>query len=642
MISFQSQGRQNIQWWAKDVREKEHDRLFQVIERLRLQDQPRREACLRRMRMYGNFAPWSTTQVHLPGDRLRYNLAKQCVDTLAAEIASSKPKAAFLVDGGDWTLRQAAKACEHLVEAQMRDAGLYDGLARQWLKDAEITGTGILYDYICRDTMTVKLERVLPLELLVDEADGRYGKPRSIYRQRVMDRAVLIGLYPKMEHEIRKAQRFNPTGVEEWLLRDAGESDLVLVVEAWHLRSSKKADDGRYVVAIKNATLHSEEYECKSFPFTILRWEEAPVGFWGVGVVEQLESDQIELNRTLRRIQEAGGAAAGMWLVPHESKIKGGHITDVPGAIIRYAGGLKPEYVQPGTIPMDLIQHADRIIARGMQRLGISEAFANAIKPVGLNSGEAQRVHSDMYSMRQSPHSQAWDSAHVALAKRMVKRNEEIWEDLTSRKRKDGEDEDFDKYAVQVEVKRGRRKVLKRLRFSEVRLPENQYVMQAYPMSSLPSQPSGRAALLKEWIEAGLIDQETARAMEDLPDTEGALRLDLADYDFALFCFETMVEDGTFVSPEPYQNLEKAMELMRRSYLRGVIDGVPDDRLDLVRDHMDQIKVLIQKAKPAPAPAPMPAADPAMVDPMMQGMAPAVPSPDMMGSDPSTLGQVAA
>lgn len=636
--------RTNTQWWAGEVRGREHERLWQVASRLRLQDAPRREACLRRMRMYGNYALWATAQhASLPNDRLRYNLVKQGVDTLLAEISSSKPKATFLVDGGDWTLRQAAKACDQLVEAQMRDAEIYDGKARAWLKDAEITGTGVLYDYIDLDSLTPKVERVLPLELLVDEADGRYGCPRQMLRQRTMDRGVLKGMFPEKASEIDKAPRFSPIGCEEWLMRDSQESDLVLVIQGWHLRSSKrktkgqKGHDGRYVMAIENATLETEEYDdCHAFPFTILRWEEAPVGFWGVGVVEQLESDQVELNRTLRRIQEAGGAAAGTWLLHGDSKVKGGHLTDVPGGIVRFYGA-RPEYVTPATIPMDLIQHADRIIARGLQRLGISESFANAIKPVGLNSGEAQRVHSDIYSRRQVEHAQRWDTAHVQLAKRMVARNREIWEIVS------GEEDDDDAGdresrvpTVLVEVKRGRRKQLKPLRWKEASLPENKYVIQAYPTSSLPSEPSGRAALISEWIEAGLIDQQTAKELQDLPDTRGAMNLELADFDFALFCFETMTEDGEYIPPEPYQNLAMAMELIRRSYLRAVIDGVPDDRLQLVRDHMTAIDALMKKAAKPDQMAE--AVEPQQMPP---GAVPVEPAPELAGIDPNTL-QVAA
>lgn len=589
----------------------EHTSVCAVVERLRTADSSRRDAILKFVRLYGNYQPFGFgAQPAGRPDRLRYNLAAQCVDTLLAELTQSKPKATFLADGGDWTIRQGAKAMDLLVEGQMRDEGIYDGLGRAWLKDAEITGTGVLYVYPCADELKPRVERVFPLELLADDADARYGDPRSLYRMRLMDRAVLTERFPKHAKAIEDSARYVPRD-DEWLLANVvdPEADLVLCIEAWHRKSGRKAKDGRYALVIEGATLESDDYDCDSFPFVFLRWDEPMVGMWGYGLVSQCESDQVELNRTLRRIQEAAGAAAGSWLVAAGAglKVRKAHITDIAGQVLEYAGP-PPQYIVPPTVPGDLVMHADRIIQRCLQRNGISEAFATGMKPAGLQSGEAQRVHANLASARQTAHAQSFEAAHVQLAEAIVRVNRQIYHELSERKK---DDSPVHMAEVKVEVRRGRFKMLKRLRFDELDLPENAYVLRAYPTSSLPSEPSGRIATVQEWIQAGLIDATAAKALLDFPDTEGAMAMELADYDFALFAVETMLEDGEYVTPEPYQRLPLALELTRRSYLRAVIDGAPQSRLDLLRDHMTAIDALRAKpAQPAAAQASAPMAPP--------------------------------
>lgn len=629
-MAFSSAAPLGRQWWEGPETE-HHTRLMPTVNRLRQQASTWREAALRWIRMYGKYSAAGAGPAQSPAlrsDRLRYNICSQAVDTLVAEIAMTKPKVTFIVEG-DWTLRQAAQAKDLLIEAQMRENEIYDGLGRQVLRDSMVPGAGLITGYVDMDELKPRCERVMPFELLVDQGEARYGKPRSLIRQRLIDRAVLIGRFPKHEAKIREAARFPISGAEDsWLLDNVqdSEADLVLFVEGWHLPSSKRAKDGRYVAAIDGLTLASREHKRQRFPFPKLDWTSPQIGFFGVGVVEELAADQVELNRVLRRIQDAAGVAAGIWVLPSGQKLRAAHFTDVPGACVETAGA-PPQYYQPQTVPRDLIDHAERIIQRALRRLGISEQFASAQKSPGLESGEAIRAEANIYSQRQNEHTAQWESWHVAVAEMFVDLNEDIAEIVGAKKGK-GKDVEVPSYLV--EVMRGRRKVLRKLRWDESSLPENEWRIEAFPMGMLPREPAGRIATIQEWIQSGLIDAETAKYLLDLPDTEGVLKIQLADYDFALYAYETMVEDGEYISPEPYQKLDLAFELMRKCYLRGVMDGVPEARLDLVRDHLTALKSLQERAAKAAAQQAQPALS-------------AVPNlaPEMAGADPNAM-QVAA
>lgn len=598
-------------WW-EEPKHQAHDALIAVTSRLRDQGSTRRERTLRMLRMYGN-KPGAAQGYTLSESRLRYNLIAQGVDTVISEVTFQEPKVSFLVHGGDWTLKQAAKARESLIEQQMRDAGFFSGEGSKVMRDGAITGLAVFHTRVDWRTLKPVVERVLPLELDMDESDARGGKPRSMYRTRPRDRGLLAAEYPELRAEIMdrtKVARWDVTAAgasEEWLVADSRVSDLVLVTEGWHLPSWIPTDDddgptdGRHIVCVEGLTLEDVEWECEDFPFAIGEWKADVVGSWGIGLAQDMQADQIELNRTLIKLQETIGAAAGMWLLQKGSKISPKRITDVPGTCIEYES-VPPQWMQPNTFPSDLVQHADMVIQRALRRAGINEMAATGSKPTGLDSGEAIRAYRDQYSLRQSPHSKVYDALAVSLAKRLVQCNREIYDYVNS---DEGKKKGLKMPEVSATVKRGRRTVLKKFRWDENEAPSNENQITSYPVSSLPSNPALRTQTVQDWIGGGLINQDEARALLDFPDTDGHMNLALADHDYALFAFETMVEDGEYIPPEPYQNLKMAMELMRRAYLRARIDGAPDERLDLVRDHMAAIERLMVKATPPPAPAAM-------------------------------------
>ena len=82
-------------------------------------------------------------------------------------------------------------------------------------------------------------------------------------------------------------------------------SDLIMVVESWHLRSGKNAKDGRHMIAISSGYISDEEYTKDRFPFSFLHYSNRLLGFWSQGVAEQLMGTQMELNSILYTISRA-------------------------------------------------------------------------------------------------------------------------------------------------------------------------------------------------------------------------------------------------------------------------------------------------------------------------------------------------
>jgi hypothetical protein len=640
-------------FWYEAESERVHERLLPLFKRLIEADRVRRDNVLRLMRMAGNYSHTGLGRSQeMDPNRLRYNLISQGVQTLKAETTLNEPKAAYLTTGGDWTLKQAAKARELTIEAQMREGKWWDRIAPMCLVDALETGTGLSYSYVDIAKVDVCVERIIPLECVVDEADARYGSPRCIFRRRLIDREVLKRAFPDCADALegngladaKKPPRFTSSPDDDWLLRDSNECDLVEVVQAWCLPSAHGAGDGFYAVCCQGLDLWSAEYKHDVFPINRIVFNEAPTGWWGRSAAEELYPDQIELNRTLIKIQESFAAAAGAWLVPRGARVQLAHLTDVPGVAIEYNEGAgAPQYYTPQTVAGEMYAHADRIIARALQRLGINEMATAGQKPAGLDSGEAIRSYRDQFSMRQNPLAKQYEAFCVQQAKLLDMLNGELYDRICEQNEGKDDDEDGRKEmpSFPVTVARGRKQVLKRMRWDEVEMPENRCVIQAYPMSSLPSQPAGRQSTISEWLQGGLLTAEQAKRLLNFPDLEGELSLEMVDHDFALFSFETMIEDGTYVQPEPYQNVALAIELMRRAYLRAKIDGAPDSRLELVRKHMVALDAMDKRAKAKAkadeakaAAAAMPPPVPAAPQPMLADAAQPAPDPAGLTESP--------
>ena len=58
---------------------------------------------------------------------------------------------------------------------------------------------------------------------------------------------------------------------------------------------------------------------------------------------------------------------------------------------------------------------------------------------------------------------------------------------------------------------------------------------------------------------------------------------------------ESILEDGEFVHPEPYQDLMLALKLSQTTYLQAKMDKAPEDRLEMIRRYIEACKRLIDK-----------------------------------------------
>lgn len=597
---------QTYKWWTEP-----EDKLFKVvfpyIKHLNNSQGYRDADHLRHMRLYSNF-DMSGLQAYQYAiadqsfnttNRVTLNVIQSVIDTVVSKMTKSRPKPTFLTDGGDWSLQNKAKKLTKYVEGQLDSSKYYQNVEQAFL-DSCIFGTGFVKFY--RTDNDIQCERILPSEILCDDAESFYGYPRQIHQKKYIHRDVLKDMFPehadKIDNSGRGEQMFNI---------DRNNQEMILVVESWRLPSGAEATDGRHSICIENCTLFSEQYTKNYFPFVVLRWGMRPLGYYGQGIAEQLTGLQLEINKILKTIQISMHLTSiPKVFVEASSKVVTAHLNNKIGGIIKYVG-TKPSYESISAIPQDLFMHLDRLYNRAFEMAGVSQMSAQSLKPSGLDSGKAIRTFADIESERFMSIGKRYQDSFLDAAKILIDMSKDIFEE---------------KGSLQINVKG--KKFVESIDWSEVDMEEDQYMMHVYPVSSLASDPSGRLSDVQELIQAGMIDPKYGMKLLDFPDLteyENRANAPITDLEWTI---EQIADKGKYYSPEPYQDLQLGIQMMQQSYLFYRSRNLPEENLELFRRWMEEANELLAKAAaPAMAPA-MP------VDEAAQAAPEALPQSDLL------------
>lgn len=582
-------------WWLEangDV----HNHVWSVATKLEDQARERQLDDLRNARLTTNrqflslnipsVAGRSNYKPPTDASRLTLNVIKSCVDTAAAKISKSKPRPQFVTSGGDWKLKKKSKQLTKYLDGLFDSANVYP-IAQECFVDACTFGTGVL-KVLIKDEESIAVERVLAQEILVDEAESYYSNPRQLHHRKFMSRNLLSSMFPQAKDKIATAQ-------STIVANDASQEDLITVVESWHLSSSSKAKDGRRTICISNATLVDEVWKHDFFPFAFLRWSKLPVGFFGQGLAEELTGIQIEINKILRNIQ----AAQAVMSVPRVFMESGSIINQAklqPNpeglSVVPYQGA-QPTFLSAPAMPGEIYSHLDRLVNKAYEITGISQLSASSKKPGGLDSGVAIREFQDIESERFILVGQRWEELFLDVAKIAIELSRDLYE-----------------INPELNVTVASRSSMEKIKWKDINLKKDQFVMRCFPTSILPTTPAGRLQTIQEFIQAGFLTKEEGMSLLDFPDLERANNLGTAAVDDVMTILENIVDEGEYTTPEPYMNLELCVKLAQSMYLRSRNNNVPEDRLELLRRFIDEAKGMLTPPEPPAAPqAPMPPQD---------------------------------
>jgi hypothetical protein len=223
----------------------------------------------------------------------------------------------------------------------------------------------------------------------------------------------------------------------------------------------------------------------------------------------------------------------------------------------------------------------------------------------------ALREYSDIESERFAPQHQDWEQFFLDYADLCI--------DLITKQY------GWESYKVLVP---GRRDLLD-VDWANINLERDSYVMQMFPVSSLPGTPAARYQKVKEMMQDGFIEKPVAQRLLEFPDIEAESNLGNAMIDDCDATISAILDDEepTLLPLEPYQNLDLIIQRANAAYLYARHRKCPEDRLTLLRQLIDTATA--QKAAMM-APPPVPG----MPSP---GGAPGMP-PDMSMAGPPAPG----
>lgn len=588
----------NFKWWTVENEADQAHAIAQTLLFVRRHQSTRMESLADYTRLRGNstllgplgvsFTRLGATQSNPSStQRLTYNLCSSVIETLASKHAKNKVIPTYITNGGIWKFQKRAKQLTKFAQGLAYEQKIHEK-AIEMFDDAGTWGDGFLH--VFRKDDKVAIERTLPHELFVDLIASLSSDPRELYRVKFMDRDVALELFPELEEQIMTV---SPSSTQE-LGGYATSADIITVVEAWHLPSSKDAKDGLHVITIGDGVIR-EPYKRDYFPFPHLRYVKRKLGWYGQGACERLQNIQGEINRGLILKQRS------LWmqgsfklLVENGSKVVTEHLNNEVGAIIHYTGTL-PQYVTPPATNPELQQWIDSLIQKGLDQEGVPKLVTTGEAPLGVESGKALRTLTQIGDDRFTFQSQEIESVELEIYRQAIDVVKDIYKDTG-------------KYEVVFPSTH----FMETVDWGDIQLDQDQYVLKAYPTSSLSDDFTGRLADIQEMMQAGLVSPRTGKRLMDMPDVEMYDNLANAAEDLLHKIFEDMLDDGKYTAPEPFMDLVLGKQLVLEYYNYATYMGAPAECLALLEQFNAQLgDVTGTNAQPLAAQAGVPMNAPA-------------------------------
>ncbi len=494
-----------------------------------------------------------------PEERCGVNIVANAVDALIAEVTQSETAPMFTTVGGDYLEQTRAKRLTSYCEAKFDEFDV-PALMRRAIRDAILFGLGI-----CRaheEDGVVQYERIHPLNFLIDDRLCVDTVPRVAYIRRVIDRRLLMAMFPKRAEEIEKAP---PPEDDYWYALES-DADVVEVIEGWHLASKRGEKDGQHVLAVRDCEpLVDDVYDRSEFPLVFLRALDPIQGFWGLSLADRVAGTQLEYNKQMQRRQEAHHLISVPRVFVQKGSALKSHFTNDVGIVIEHSGSPPQVHVPPAVSP-DQTQFTDYLEDHVFQGMGVDRHAAQSQKPAGLNSGVAIRIHRDMQSRRFINLERNVEQAYCGLAMETVRLERALSAKNSSRTLP------YEFYGKKREAP-----------WSDFDVDDQRLRVKTLAASALPKSASGRLQILQEMVEAGVLTQEDFWRYADLPDFEGARDELVASSELIRERVDLMLSEGEYTGPEPYMDLKSATHIAGLRLQKAQLAGAPEDRCELVR-----------------------------------------------------------
>lgn len=564
----------NFRWWTLEEDEMA-PAIAATVKFIQRHQGTRIEQLAVSTRLYGNssvynlmgtaFTRAASVNSNPMSQRISFNICESAVDTLESKMAKNEIVPTYITNGGDWSAQKKAKQLTKFTQGLFYEQKVHPKSIHYW-KDGGVWGDGFAYVYEKDDKACV--ERAFSHELFVDSIESLTGDPRQLHRVKIIDRDVALECWPELEENINAVSPAN--------YQDVGgqgtAADLITIVESWHLKSGLDAKDGLHVISVGDGAL-AETYDKNYFPFAHTRYARRQFGWYGQGICERLQNIQGEINRCMILKQRS------LWmqgsfkvLLENGSKIVKQHLDNEVATIITYTG-TPPQYITPPATNPELQQWIDALISYGYSQEGISRMSSSGEIPMGVESGKAMRTAVQVNDDRFAFMMQEQEEFVLEIAKQAIN----VVKDIYKRKGK-------------YEVIFPNTRFIETINWEDINLDEEEFVLKAFPTSSLSDDLTGRLSEIQELAQASMISPRTARRLLDMPDVEVNDALSNAAEDRLHQIYEKMLDDKEVTRFEPgFHDATLAQQLALEYINYAEYMGCPDENIQLVRDFLGQV-----------------------------------------------------
>lgn len=550
-------------WW-KAERNMVHERVFEHVRVIERDQFDLFDRFVKLAALYDPNETGNTTAEAL--GFVTENVIASNIDTVTAAIASSEVRARFMTDGGDWSEQRQARALEWYAEGLCKRYEVDAKCSMAFGQGAAVRGTGLVF--VTVEDGEICVEHVLADDVVVDEREQ--GKPRQLHRRRLMDRDELRERFPGKEEQIRRAHSGAKDGL--WAGYRPVDEGQVVVIESWRLK-------GRHTVCVDGATLLDEPYKADTFPVARICWQPRARRWYGIGLAERIMGHQRVLNRSNWQIDRLvdQNAVPTTYVRMADANLRVNTVNRI-GTIAVVKGDI-PTTVTPPAVSPELYKRQQDVKASAYEESGVSRMAASSMKPAGLDSGVALREYRDQTTQRFAQQEKAFERLKLDVVMLLLRACKQLGKKAPKIARRS-------KFGI------------REIKWEDVDLLETGIQIEA--AANLARTPAGRTQLVLELAQAGLIDQDSARRLLVHPDAERELSLYTAAIENIERCFDE-IADGHVVMPEPFMNLQMAVQRGQRQYLAWRDAGAPEKILEALRQFVVQAAAMVSMSAPEPA-----------------------------------------
>ena len=534
-------------------------------------------------------------------NRLKYNIIRPVRDTLKAHIAVTKPKPRYFPSNARFEQRERARNLTRYVRGVFVDTDAWS-VGQQVFDDSTAYKIGFAKPVYVNDK--IEIERVHPRCVVFDELP--YGKPDLWYVVDTVSKWKLIDAYPEFEEQILASDDSIEIKNGDFTNSDDEQSDEVTVIELWYCPPDKK---GKHIVCVSEDQLVNDPWKSNRPGLVPFVYDPPLVGMYGSSIVDKLKSIQKEVTFLLGRMQSQmnmGCFKLATTAVNASVEV----IDNQDWQLIKLDPNSTITAIKLDALDPMFPQRLDSLESKAYQITGVSEQFGQSDKPNALNSGKAISEWEDIQTKRFLHLAQRWQSWYVLLGEAIL--------DLAR--------------SVNYEVKMG----LDVLKFSDIDMDADDYVVEAYPVSIVPDTPAGTIQSILDLAQTDPNIAADQTALLDQADLAAHINRELAPKLYVHKVIDNIVFDNKIITV----TRDNDLNYMRQETLKAINQTMLYDKkkeTETLRALMVKIGELQAPAQPLVAPPP---AQPGMVPPGMvpPGMPPqGMPPPGMPPRPPAGM-----